>query len=264
MSSKRKIDLLSIIGIIVGLGGLGMGFYLEGGNFASLVAPSPILIIFGGTFGALIVTMDMNSLKQIPQLLKIVYTEPEYNFQTLIQNFSEWTKVSRREGIVALGEIADKVEDPFTKRGLEYILEGNDYETIKELLDKEIENVQERHHRGAMIFENAGGFAPTMGIMGAVLGLVVVLAGLGSSDVSELGHGISVAFLATLMGVGFANLIVLPMAGKLKNKSNTELLYKSIVVEGILGIQSGQNPKTLRHKMVTYLPEKSKNFKAGE
>ena len=262
--SKKKIDLLSIGGMILGLGGIGFGFYLEGGDFASLLAPSPLLIIGGGTFGATLITMNMNQVKEIPKLLKIIYTETQYDFQGLIANFSEWTKISRREGIVALGEITEKIEDPFVKRGLEYILEGNDYETIKELLDKETESISERHHKGANVFESIGGFAPTMGIIGAVLGLVVTLAGLGSSDISELGHGISVAFLATLMGIGLANLIVLPMAGKLKMKSDIELLYKTIAIEGILGLQAGQNPKTLRRKMVAYLPENMKEEKAGE
>ena len=262
--SKKKIDLLSIIGLLVGLGGIGVGFYLEGGQFSSLLAPSPILIIFGGTFGAVLVTMNMKQVKEIPKLLTIIYTEKEYDFQGLIENFSEWVKISRREGIVALGEIAEKVEDPFIKRGLEYILEGNDYETIKELLEKEIEYTSERHHKGANVFESLGGFAPTMGIIGAVLGLVVTLSKLGNSDVSELGHGISVAFLATLMGIGFANLVVLPMGGKLKAKSETEMLYKVVAIEGILGIQSGQNPKTLKRKMVAYLSEQVKNEEAGD
>lgn len=261
---KHRLDLLSILGLLIGLGAIGLGFYLEGGQFSSLFAISPMLIIFGGTFGAVLTTMSVEQIKEMPKLFKIIYTEQSYNFQGLIENFTEWSKISRREGIVALGEITEKVEDPFVHRGLEYILEGNDYETVKELLEKELDSMVDRHQTGSDPFEQAGGYAPTMGILGAVMGLVVVLSGLGGSDISELGKGISVAFLATLMGVGFANLVALPMAAKLKAKSQQEILYKTIAIEGLLGIQSGQNPRILERKMVAYLPEETKVKKVGD
>lgn len=260
---KRKMDLTTIGGLLLALAGIGVGYLLEGGSFSALLAISPILIIFGGTFGVVTVTMNVSTLKDMPKVIKIIFTDANYNFQELIDNLCDWTKVSRRDGIVALGNIAEKVEDPFVKRGIEYILDGSDYETIKELLEKEIEAMMERHHAGAKPFEQGGAFAPTMGIIGTVLGLVVILGGLGSAGIEELGHGIATAFLATFMGVASANLVFLPFAEKLKGKSSNEMLYKEIAMQGILGIQTGVNPKILRKKLVAYMPESLKDVEVA-
>ncbi|MED2737403.1 motility protein A [Bacillus toyonensis] len=255
---QRKLDLTTVGGLLIALLGIGVGYLLEGGEFAALLAVSPILIIFGGTIGVVAITMNQSDVKNIPKLIKIIFTDANYDFQELINNMCEWTKVSRRDGIVALGKIATEIEDPFIKRGIEYILDGSDYETIKELLEKEVEAMMERHHTGSKPFEQAGGFSPTMGIIGTVLGLVVVLGGLGGADIEELGHGIATAFIATLMGVAFANLAALPFAETLKGKSSKEVLYKDIAIQGILGIQTGTNPKILRKKLVANLPESMK------
>lgn len=253
-----KLDLTTIGGLLLAFLGIGLGYYFEGGDFSALIAISPILIIYGGTFGVVGITMSMSTVKSLPKLLKIIFTDSTYDFQGLINNLCDWTKVSRRDGIVALGTIAEKIEDKYLKKGIEYILDGSDYETIKEMLEKEIETMMERHHTGSKPFEQAGAFAPTMGIVGTVLGLVVVLGGLGNSGIEELGHGIAVAFLATFNGVASANLVFLPFAEKLKNKSSQEVLYKEIAMQGILGIQTGTNPKILRKKLVAYLPESMK------
>lgn len=256
---KRKIDLTTVGGLILALGGIGAGYLMEGGSFSALLAVSPILIIFGGTIGAVSMTAGLQTIKSFPKLVRNIFTNIDYDFQKLIAELCEWTKVSRRDGIVALGNIAETIEDPFVKRGIEYILDGSDYDTIKELLEKEIEAMMERHHAGTKPFEQGGAFAPTMGIIGTVLGLVVILGGLGSAGIEELGHGIATAFLATFMGVASANLLFLPFGENLKGKSTNEVLYKEIAMQGILGIQTGVNPKTLRKKLVAYLPEAAKN-----
>lgn len=260
MNSKKSLDLTTIGGLLLAFVGIGVGYYLEGGDFAALIAISPILIIFGGCFGVVTVTMPLKQLKEMPKILKIIFIDETYDFQGLIDNMCEWTKVSRREGIVALGQATEDLNDPFIKRGIEYILEGSGYETIHELMEKELEATMERHHNGAKPFEQAGAFAPTMGIVGTVLGLVVILGDLGNSSIEELGHGIAVAFLATFMGVASANLIFLPFCEKLKAKSSQEILYKEIAMQGILGIQTGTNPKMLRKKLLAYLPESMKNY----
>jgi chemotaxis protein MotA len=251
---KRKIDLTTVGGLILSLAGIGTGYAMEGGSFSALLAISPLFIIFGGTFGVVGITMGMRTVKNLPKLFKFIFTDATYNFQELIENLCEWTKVSRRDGIVALGNIAEKIEDPYLKKGIEYILDGSDYETIKELLEKEIESMMERHHTGSKPFEQAGGFAPTMGIIGTVLGLVTILGGLGSAGIDELGKGIATAFLATFMGVSSANIIFLPFAETLKDKSSQEVLYKEIAMQGILGIQTGTNPSILRKKLEAFLP----------
>lgn len=252
---KRKIDLTTIGGLLLALIGIGTGYMMEGGDFAALLAVSPLMIIFGGTIGVVTVTMSMSTLKDMPKLFKYIFTDASYDFQALIENMVEWGKVARRDGIVALGNIAEKIEDPYVKKGMEYILDGSDYETIQELLEKEIEAMMERHHTGAKPFEQAGGFAPTMGIIGTVLGLVVILGSLGSAGIEELGHGIATAFLATFMGVASANLVFLPFAEKLKGKSTMEVLYKEIAMNGILGIQKGVSPTILKKKLESFLPD---------
>lgn len=252
---KRKIDLTTVGGLLIALIGIGVGYVLEGGSFGALLAISPILIIFGGTIGVVVVTMSTKTLKDLPKIVKNIFLDATYDYQQLINDLCDWTKVSRRDGIVALGNIAEKIDDPYLKKGIEYILDGSDYETIKELLEKEIESMMERHQTGAKPFEQAGAFAPTMGIVGTVLGLVVILGSLGTAGIEELGHGIATAFLATFMGVASANLVFLPFSEKLKGKSAQEVLYKEIAMNGILGIQTGTNPKILRKKLVAFLPE---------
>lgn len=258
--NKSKLDIPTLIGLVVGFGGMGIGYYLEGGDFSALLAISPILIIFGGTFGAVIITMTDKDIKRLPNLIKQIFQDKIYNYEQTINDLCNWAYIARSEGFVALGDVAENINEPFTKRGVEYILEGNDHDRIKNLMEAEVEAMIDRHERGAKPFEQGGGYAPTMGIIGAVLGLVVVLGGLGSSGVDELGHGIATAFLATLMGIGLANLVLLPFAEKLKSKSDEEVLYRSIIIEGVLGIQTGQNPTTLRRILVAYLPEDEKHL----
>ena len=260
-----KIDITTILGLIVALAGLGIGYLLEGGDFNALIAPSPILIIFGGTFGVVLITMRMEDVKQLPKVVKQVFVVKQYDYLSLINDLCSWAKISRKDGIVALDNIKKEIEDPFVRRGNDYILDGNDNETIKDFLDKEIEAMMERHHRGSQPFEQGGGFAPTMGIIGCVLGLVVILGGLGAgADVGKLAHGIAVAFIATLMGIALANIALLPFAAKLKAKSSEEVLFKEIAAQGILAIQTGENPLVLRKRLLSYLPDYMKAGKEEE
>lgn len=250
-----RLDLPTIAGLVLALAGIGIGYLLEGGSFIALIAVSPILIIFGGTFGVVLITMRMDNVKQLPKLFGVLFQQKEYDYLKLIEDMCHWAKLSRKDGILALDTIKKEIENPFVRRGIDYILDGNDQETIKEFLDCEIEAMMDRHHANAQPFEQAGGFSPTMGIIGTVLGLIVVLNGLGNADISELGHGIATAFLATFMGVAFANLVALPFAAKLKTKSAEEVLYKEIVKQGVLAIQTGENPLVLRKRLLCYLPD---------
>lgn len=250
-----KVDITTIVGLILALGGIGTGYAMEGGSFTALVAISPIFIIFGGTFGVVAVTMKANDVKQLPKLLKILFTQRKYDTLKLIEDLCAWAKISRKDGVVALDNIKKEIDDPFVRRGIDYILDGNDHETIHDFLEKEIESMMERHHAGSQPFEQAGGFSPTMGIIGTVLGLVTILGSLGNADINELGHGIATAFLATFMGVAFANLVSLPFSAKLKTKSAEEVLYREIAMQGVLAIQTGENPLILRKRLLSYLPD---------
>lgn len=251
---NATLNIVIIVGIILSFGGLGIGFALEGGDVASLFGLSAMLIIFGGTIGSTMIMMRKEEIFNIPKTLKKVFVNEDYDFADLILKLSDWSSVARKEGAIELEELSEKEEDPFIKKGIGYILEGNEHDAIKELLEIEIDAMAMRHELGAKPYEQAGGIAPTMGIIGAVMGLVVVLAGLGSSGVDELGQGIAVAFLATLMGIGFANLICIPFAENLKNKSEQEVLYRTVIKEGILGIHTGSSPALLQKRLMAYLP----------
>lgn len=258
-----KIDLTTVAGLVIAFAGIGIGYLLEGGSFVALLAVSPILIIFGGTIGVVTITMRTSDVKQLPKVMKVLFTQEKYDYLELIDQLCDWSAKSRKEGLNVLDSIKEEIQNPFVKRGLDYVLDGNDSETVEEFMDKEIESMMDRHHQGAQPFEQAGGFAPTMGIVGTVLGLIVVLAGLGSSDIAELGHGIATAFLATFMGVASANLAFLPFGAKLKVKSAEEVLYREIAKQGLLAIQTGENHLVLRKRLLSYLPDYLKAGKEG-
>jgi chemotaxis protein MotA len=258
---KRKLDLSTLIGMLLAIGGIGVGYFLEGGDFKALVKPSPIIIIFGGTFGAVIITQPIATLKQIPGIFRAAFTDRNYNYIQLIEKFCEYAKTARTQGVVALDNIKDEIEDPFVKKGLTLVIDSMEPEDVKAFLETEISSMEQRHSNNAKMFSAAGGFAPTMGIIGTVLGLVIILAGLEGASIGELGHGIATAFLATFMGVASANLIYLPLDSKLKMKSQQEVLFREIALQGILAIQAQESPIVLRKRLLSLLPE---YMKAGK
>lgn len=258
---KRKIDLSTLFGIIISCGGIGFGYFLEGGDFRALIAVSPILIIFGGTIGVVVITQPSSNLKQVPGIFKSVMTDKNYNFIDLIDKFCSYAKTARTQGVVALDSVKDEIEDPFLRRGLTLVIDSMEPEDVKDFLENEISAMEQRHANNAKMFSAAGGYSPTMGIIGTVLGLVVVLSGLEGSSIGELGHGIAVAFLATFMGVASANLLYLPFENKLKAKTQLEVLYREIGMQGILAIQAQESPIVLRKRLLSLLPD---YMKAGK
>lgn len=250
-----KIDLTTIIGLVVAIAGIFVGYYLEGGDFSALIAISPILIIFGGTIGVVTITQPSSTLKQLPGIMRALFTEKNYDYLQLVETLCECADLSRRNGIVALDDKRKEVEEPFLQRSLKLIVDNNAPEDVKHFLENDISMMEQRHANNQKIFSAAGGYAPTMGIVGTVLGLVVVLAGLGGSGIEELGHGIAVAFLATFMGVASANLMYLPFDNKLKMKTQQEVLYKEMAMQGILAIQANESPLILRERLLSLLPE---------
>ncbi|WP_132768151.1 flagellar motor protein [Tepidibacillus fermentans] len=247
------MDLSTIIGLILGLAGLVGGFLLEGGHASSLLQLTAFMIVFGGTFGAVIVSYPMSQLKTVPKLLKIAFTEKKLNVHETIQQLVEYSTLARREGVLTIEQYYEKMDgNPFLKEGLMMVVDGVDPQLIREILEIEIANIEARHEKGIKIFESAGGYAPTMGIIGTVMGLVHVLGNL--SDPDSLGPSIAVAFIATLYGVASANVFYLPIASKLKARSQMEVLIKELEVEGILSIQAGENPQMLKKKLLAFLP----------
>ena len=253
------MNLATVIGLVMGVGSIAVGFLVEGGNLAGLLLPSPIIIIFGGTFGALFVSFDMVHVMNLGKLMGKALKMPSVKGKELALKFVAFAEKSRRDGLLSLEEDMQSLgdqDDPLLKKGLRYVIDGTDSEALTSLLENDVV-VWERHEKhGVEMFEAAGGFSPTMGIIGTVLGLIVVLANL--SEPAKLGEKISVAFIATFFGIGFANLILLPIANKLKVVLAKEKLAKEMIIVGVLSIQQGESPKLVGDKLAAFLDEKDR------
>lgn len=256
------MDLSSIIGIILGFALLIGGFLLEGGHFVSLLEVTAAMIVFGGTVGAVMISFSMEDIKQVPKLFKIVFTEKKYEVNELITTLCGFAEKARREGLLCLERETAGIDDDFLRQGIQLVVDGTDPALVRDILETQIDFTDERHKTGAEIFEAAGGYSPTMGIIGTVMGLVHVLGNL--SDPESLGPSIAVAFIATLYGVAFANVVYLPMANKLKIKSKQERFIREIALEGILSIQAGDNPSIVREKLRAFLSEKVRQDTGNE
>lgn len=245
------MDLASILGVVIALGGLCLAFVLEGGSLTSLLAPTAALIVFGGTIGATMVCFSMKDIKTIPTLLRIAFTERKSNVDETISTIVSFAEKARREGLLSLEQELTAIDNDFLKSGVQLVVDGTDPALVKDIMETEMAFEDQRHKIGSGIFEQAGGFGPTMGIIGTVMGLVRVLSNLSNPD--ELGPSIAVAFIATLYGVGSANILWLPIAAKLKLRNKQEALEKAIILEGVLSLQAGENPATVRDKLKAFL-----------
>ncbi|MDA8227659.1 MAG: flagellar motor protein [Desulfitobacterium hafniense] len=260
------MDLATIIGIVAGIGSLLLGYVLEKGTVGSLVQGPAALIVFGGTAGAVLASFALNDLKSFPKWLKIAFTNQSFGAAEAYQTLIRFAEKARREGLLSLEQELETVSDRFTRQGMQLVIDGTDPEITREILESNISVLEKRHKVGIHVFEAAGGFAPTMGIIGTVMGLVHVLGNL--SDPNSLSGAIASAFIATLYGVASANVLWLPIATKLKQKDKAEVAAMEMVLDGILSIQSGENPSILKEKLKTHLgniPEsKSKNTEGEE
>ncbi|WP_347491435.1 flagellar motor protein [Desulfoscipio sp. XC116] len=245
------MDLATIVGFILGMASLLVGFLLEGGHIGALIQPSAALIVFGGTMGATIFSFAPKDLKALPTLLKLAMFNKPQDPAGTIQEIVGMAEEARREGLLFLENRLPQVNDPYLKRGLQLVIDGTDPELVKNILEVEIYTIEERHNIGSKIFEVAGGYAPTMGIIGTVMGLVHVLGSM--SDPDSLGPAIAVAFMATLYGVGSANVLWLPLAAKLSNISKKEILIKELMMEGVVSLQAGYNPILIQERLLAYL-----------
>jgi chemotaxis protein MotA len=241
----------TIIGLVVALVGLAMGATIEGTAVTAIIAPPALLIVLGGTFGATMAATGMEGVKAIAPGYKTAFSPPELDKPARVRELVGLAEKARKDGLLALeGELAN-VEDDFMKTGLQLVVDGTEPELVREVLDGEIEGMEQRHKVGWNAFEKAGGFAPTIGIIGTVLSLIHVLGNL--SDPGSLGPAISGAFIATLLGVGTANIVYLPVGNRLKDISAQEAAMRTMVLEGILSIQAGDNPRIVSQKLLTFV-----------
>jgi chemotaxis protein MotA len=242
----------SLIGIIVAMAGIGLGATMEGSNVMAVLNPSAMLIVLGGTLGASIAGTSFVNVKNIPKMYKKVFASDPPDMVGRMNELVGYAEKARRDGLLALDEQLATVEDPYTKKGLQLVVDGTDPDLVADVLEAENDSMKKRHAAGVQPFDKAGGYAPTMGIIGTVFGLVHVL---GNLDAPEtLGPSISAAFIATLLGVASANVLFLPMGARLKALSAEELQFRNMTLEGILAIQAGDNPRVVQEKLLAYVP----------
>lgn len=245
------MDKISLAGLVIGLFAIIGGQFLEGGHIGSLVQPTALLIVLGGTLGAVLLQSPLHVFKRGVRMAKWVWVPPVIEQKRVIDDILAWSQVSRREGLLALENYIPRIKDDFTKKGLQLLVDGADPERIRELLEVEIDSFEDEWKQSAKIWESAGGYSPTIGILGAVMGLIHVMENL--SDPTKLGAGIAVAFVATIYGVGLANLIYLPIAGKLKYYISRMVLSREMLIDGLVGIALGDNPRIIESRLRGYI-----------
>ncbi|WP_047980872.1 flagellar motor stator protein MotA [Ornithinibacillus contaminans] len=249
------MDKSSLIGIILGVVAIGVGMVLKGVGLGALINPAAILIILAGTVASVTIAFPMNTLKKVPALFKIIFTEKkEENFGEIINMFSNWADQARKEGILSLENQIDNIDDSFLSSGLQLAVDGQTPEFIREVLLEKVDAMERRHQEGAAIFSQAGTYAPTLGVLGAVIGLIAALADM--SDIEALGHAISAAFVATLLGIFTGYVLWHPFANKLKAKSKREVEIREIMIEGIISITTGESSKVVKDKLGSFLTSK--------
>src|ERR687885_1004470 len=240
------------IGIIASIVGLAVGATMEGTVITAFFNIPAMLIVFVGTFGATLAGCTMNHMKRIPALYKKAISPDKPDLSAQLELLVGFAERARREGLLALDDEVAELDDAFTKKGLQLVVDGTDPELVREILENEIDGMTARHHHGAQPFEKAGGLAPTLGIIGTVMGLIHVLENLSSP--ATLGPAISGAFIATLYGVASANIVFLPTANRLKLMSAAEQELRAMTLEGILAIQAGDNPRVVADKLLSFIP----------
>jgi chemotaxis protein MotA len=247
------VDKATIAGLMLAIGGILLGLALEGGNLSQVLQPTAALIVFGGTLGAILIQYPLPVARNAFHRLTQVLVEPVQNPQSTIELLVKYANQARREGIISLDPELATIQEPFLRRALMLAVDGTEPQELRKIMELELENKEEQEEKIPQVFESAGGFSPTIGIIGAVLGLIQVMQHLDKID--EVGKGIAVAFVATLYGVGAANLILLPCAGKLKIRIRQEQIIREMTLEGVVSILEGMNPRMLESKLLGFLSD---------
>ncbi len=245
------MDLLSLLGVIIGFAALIGGNFLEGGTLDSLLNGPAALIVLGGTIGASVLQTPKTTLKRALGLFTLVFKPQVALFHKGIQQVTGWARTARRDGLLGLEGLAEREKDLFARKGLRLLVDGSEPEVIRHVLENDLLVAEQRDLEAVGFYESMGGYAPTIGIIGAVIGLIHVMRHL--ADPAQLGPGIAVAFVATIYGVAFANLLLLPMANKLRACVREKSQYRELLIEGILAIAEGENPKAIEMKLSGYL-----------
>lgn len=249
------MDIFAIIGMFFGIGMILIGQAMEGGNIAQLLQITAFFIVIGGTTGAIILSFPAPTLKSAILILKDVFFPPKSDFQGLITEIGGFATKARKEGIIALEKEANNASDPLLTLGLGAVADGTDPTLVREMMENQIEQLENHVNNCAKVFESFGGYSPTLGIIGAVMGLIQVMQNL--SDPSKLGAGIAVAFVATIYGLFAANLLMIPLSTRIKFIYQGVFLYKNMILEGVLSIQAGESPVLIERKLRSFILENS-------
>ena len=245
------MDKASWGGVALGLGGIVGGLLLEGGSLSQVLQPTAAMIVFGGTAGAVLVQFPLPTVAQAVRRLAHVFLQPKSDPAAVVRELVKYANRARRDGIVSLDSELDGIQEPFLKKSLMLAVDGTEPQELRSMMELELDNQAEREEKISQVFESAGGFAPTIGIIGAVIGLIQVMQHLDKID--EVGRGIAVAFVATIYGVGAANLFLLPAAGKLRIRIRQEQVLREMTLEGVVSILEGMNPRMLETRLLGFL-----------
>lgn len=245
------MDLLAILGAVIAFGAIIGGNFLEGGQLAALLDGPAAVIVIGGTLGAVILQTPYRRLKRSLEMIRWILFPPRSDVNKTIRKMSEWSKRSRKEGLLGLENVLEREPDGFTRKGLELLIDGSDPHNIRRVLENDLKSRTDSYLSAAQVYRAMGGYSPTIGIIGAVLGLIQVMGNL--ADPSQLGQGIATAFVATIYGIGLANLLFLPVADRLRALVVSQHDSGVVILEGLLAIAEGEHPRTIELRLEGYL-----------
>jgi chemotaxis protein MotA len=246
-----RVDFLSFIGILIAFMAILGGNWLEGGHVDSLINGPAMVIVIGGTIGAILLQTPVPVFWHALRLSGRVFLPTKLDMRNTIDKIVQWSNIARKEGLLGLEAIADQESNPFIRKGMQLLVDGSEPDALRNILETEVDASEQYDIQAAKVFEGMGGYSPTIGIIGAVMGLIHVMQNL--ADPSKLGSGIATAFVATIYGVGLANLFLLPIAAKLRTQSENIAKFRELVIEGVIGIAEGDNPRSIEIKLKGFL-----------
>lgn len=249
------MDLASVVGILIGIVLIG-GAIILGGNAVIFVSYQSLMIVLGGTLAGTILNYTLQDLKIMPKLLKVAFSRQHYSTREVIGSIVGLAEKARREGLLALEDEAQTMSNSFLKKGIQLIVDGTDPELVRSILETKLNFLEERHNRGQNIFRTMATLAPAFGMIGTLIGLIQMLSEL--DDASQIASGMAVALITTLYGSLLANMVFIPVAGKLEVKSQEEIMIKEVMIEGLLSIQAGENPRIVEEKLLAFLADRDK------
>ena len=246
------MDIFLIIGLVLGAICIMMALILKGASLAMLLNGEVIVIIFGGMIAAVLSSYTMADIKRLPKVMKVLMSNEEPDLNGAIKKMVELSNIARREGLLALEAPVNELDDPFMKQGLELVVDGAEAEQIRDLMESEVDAMETRHHRMSGLFKTSAATSPTLGVMGAAIGLIGALGNL--SDINKLGPMIASAFVATIFGIFMGYLVMIPFATRLEAKNEEEVLLKTLIIEGVMDIQAGHSAKVIEQKLYAQIP----------